>query len=194
MTRHLTLLISAAALAAGCAEEPPPRSVDEFLANPILLEAAMVRCGQDRRQSRYDPECVNARQAVARIQAREEADRAARLEAMSERKRKALRRAQEAAAEARRRATAAEKARQEAEYLAQFGVPMPTDAAEGDSTEPVAPLEADSPADVLPVPGSNAPVAQQEPDPVETEPDPAPASDLAAIREELKKRNEGDGD
>lgn len=203
MTRHLTLFTCITLLAAGCAEEPQPRSVREFLDNPIILEAAMVRCGQDRAGSRYDEECINARQAVARIQVKEEAERAAALEAASERKRQALRRTQQAAAEARRRAAAAEKARREAEYLAQFGVPMPVDGMPADGSETVVPLTTDG-ADtaVVPdVPGSNAPLVMTEPDAAgpETDADDSPretppASDLAAIREELKKRSESDGD
>ncbi len=127
MRRRLTLLVCGIALLAACAKEPPPRSVSEFLENPILLEAAMVRCSQDRARSKYEAECVNARQAVARIQAKEEAERQKALEAQSERKRKAIRRAQEAAAEARRRAAENERQRREAEYLAQFGVLPPAE-------------------------------------------------------------------
>ena len=82
---------------AGCApEEPPARTTTEFLDNPMLLEAAMVRCQQNRSESRYDPECINAREAVSRIQAREEEDRRVELEERSARKRAALRRTQQA--------------------------------------------------------------------------------------------------
>lgn len=86
----------------------------------------MVRCSQDRSKTKYDPECVNARQAVSRIQAKEEAAARAEFEARSESKRSALRRTQAAAAEARRRAEEARRKREEAEYLAQFGVLPPT--------------------------------------------------------------------
>lgn len=122
MTMRLTMLLIGIGLLAACAkQEPPPRTVTEFLDNPILLEAAMVRCARDRRESRYDPECVNARAAVDRVQAREEEARRLELEARSENKRKALRRMQQAQEEARRRAEEAERLRKEAEYLAQFG-------------------------------------------------------------------------
>ena len=87
----------------------------------------MVRCQQNRQESRYDQECINARAAVQRIQVKEEGTRRAELEARSERKRAALRRTQQAAAEARRRSQEAERLRKEAEYLAQFGVLPPTD-------------------------------------------------------------------
>ena len=115
---------------AGCADkEPPARTVTEFVDNPILLEAAMVRCSRDRNETRYQQECINAREAVNRIEAKEEAVRRAELEARSESKRKALRRMQEAQAEARRRAEEAERLREEAEYLAQFGVLPPSEEA-----------------------------------------------------------------
>ena len=137
MTMRLTMLLIGIGLLAGCAkEEPPPRTVTEFLENPILPEAAMVRCARDRRESRYDPECINAREAVNRVQAREEEARRRELEARSENKRKALRRMQEAQEEVRRRAEEAERLRKEAEYLAQFGVLPPGD---DESTEEAIP-------------------------------------------------------
>lgn len=201
MKQRLTLLFAGIALLSACAKEPPPRSVAEFVENPILLEAAMVRCSQDRSRSKYEAECVNARQAVARIQAKEEAERQKQLEAQSERKRKAIRRAQEAAAEARRRAAEAERQRREAEYLAQFGVLPPTESEgeepQSEGNQPVAVVpEAPPPEDsgdiyedagvvyeaaVPAADGGNAPVA---------EPEPESPSDLASIRDELRRRNE----
>ena len=121
-------------LLAGCSKEPPPRSVTEFVDNPMLLEAAMVRCSRDRAESRYEAECVNAREAVKRIAAKEEAEGRAELEARSERKRQALRQTQQAAAEARRRAEEAGRLRREAEYLAQFGVLPPADTEQDEET------------------------------------------------------------
>ena len=120
-TIRLTMIVFALGLLGACAEEQPPRSVGEFEANPILLEATVVRCSQNRDETRYDPECVNAREAVSRMAAREEQAGRAALEAQSERKRQALRRTQEAAAEARRRTADSNRRREEAEYLAQFG-------------------------------------------------------------------------
>ena len=119
---HLALIFSGFGLLAGCEEELPPRSTAEFIENPIMLEAAMVRCSQDRKATRYDAECVNARQAVGQIEVKEEEARQADFEARSQSKRKALRRTQEAAAQSRQRAAEAERLRIEAEYLAQFGV------------------------------------------------------------------------
>lgn len=194
MKRRVTSLLSAFAILVGCAEEAPPRSVQDFLADPIALEAALVTCLADRVESRYEPECVNARQASSIIAAREERERRDRAEAESERKRAALRRTQQAAAEARRRAEVAEQRRKEAEYLAQFGeLPPREDEMESDESNvinaptaivpPAAEEQNLQPSDTaLPPPGSNAPVAEQE-----TE----EAPNLDAIREELRRRNEG---
>lgn len=101
----------------------------------MLLEAAMVRCAEDRVSSKYDIECVNARQAAASIQAKEEAARAEELEARSEAKRRAVRQAQEAAAEAQRRALEEEERRKNEEYIAQFGEPPPVQTDEQDPLE-----------------------------------------------------------
>lgn len=169
MNRYLISLYVLLAVAAGCGKEPPPRSVTEFIDNPMLLEAAMVRCAQDRSQSRYDAECVNARAAAARIQAQEEAERAADLEARSQRKRQELRRAQEAAAEARRRAEEAAARAKDAEYLEQFGEDPPVESTENDELP-------DGNVPVVIIPGS----------------DETPSSDLDAVREELRRRAETD--
>jgi hypothetical protein len=178
MTRHLLYLLAAALLLAACAEvEPPPRSVNEFVEDPILLEAAIVRCSRNRDELRYDQECMNAREAVKIVQAREEETRRAELEARSEAKRRALRRRQEAQAEARRLAEEERRRREEAEYLAQFGVLPPADDGqdEAESPEGNVPLmvipEATATPDVSPAPGnalpagdgSNAPTAETVP-------------------------------
>ena len=190
-----TICVGVAALVSACSEPPPPRSVQEFLDNPIVLEAALVRCGQNRTETRYDAECVNARQANRVVMAEEEAKRREAFEAQSERKREALRRAQEAAAEARRRAQEQRRLREEAEYLAQFGETPP----EQGGTRSTNSHPGNEPGAVLPEPaeepdtsggyseplqpaatdGGNAPVADTE------EP-----SDLSDVREELRRRNE----
>lgn len=190
-------------LLAGCAdEERPPRSVAEFLENPIMLEAAMVRCSRDRSATRYDAECVNARQAVSSIEAEKEAARRIELEARSESKRQALRRTQEAAAQARRRAAESARLREEAEYLAQFGVALPTDeettledASAGNTPLAVIPessrpepVSSGSGEAVRATDGGNAPVSVAEPEEVESK------SDLASIRDELQRRKDEGGD
>ena len=128
MTRRLTILLATTTVLAACAEEePPPRTVSQFVENPILLEAAIVRCSRNRTELRYDQECMNAREAVKIVEAEEEEVRRAELEARSEAKRRALRRRQEAVAEAQRLADEDRRRREEAEYLAQFGVLPPSD-------------------------------------------------------------------
>ncbi len=198
MTLRVTFLVGGVALVAGCAEPPPPRSVQEFLDNPIVLEAALVRCSRDRAETRYDAECVNAREANRIVTAKEVAERRAEFEAQSERKRQALRREQQAAAEARRRAAEAEKLREEAAYLAQFGQLPPDDGRGSEQPQtgnlpasaiPEAVDEPEKAAEasygepvVAPTPGaSNAPLAEV---------GPQPERNLDEIRDELKRRNE----
>ena len=186
--RHTTRVAGLVLLAA-CSEEPPPISVAEFMENPRLLEATMVRCAQNRSESRYLAECINARDAVNRIEAVQEKTRREEFEKQSERKRQALRRTQEAAAEARRRALEAQRRREEEDYLGYF------------DQAPGAGGQSDS-GDDRPNPGtsdaaSNAPTIQVEPQqtPEETEPPvdeelQKTPTDLEAIREELKRRQE----
>ncbi len=201
---QLLMAILGVGLLAACEEERVPRSTTEFLENPIMLEAAMVRCSQDRSATRYDAECINARQAVAQIEAKEEAARRAEHESRSESKRQALRRTQEAAAQARRRAAESERLREEAEYLAQFGVAPPSsiEPEEGEQDTGNLPVAVIPPADdhkgagagagsgpgesVPATDGGNAPVS-------EAEPEDASASDLSSTRDELQERNDEGG-
>ena len=218
MTKRLTSLLIGLGLLAGCgSSEPPPRTVTEFLENEHLLEAAMVRCNQDRSRSKYNQECINAREAVNRIEAREEEARRRELEARSEAKRRALRRTQQAQAEARRRAAEAQRRREEAEYLAQFGVLPPTDGADGgtlpEGNLPIAVIP-ETPADdtagqaygdaVPASDGGNAATMGTEPAPqtpapppanesvpeAETPPEEDEVTDLEAVREELRRRSD----
>ncbi len=198
---HLILTFFSIGLFAGCEQEHQPRSTSEFLENPIMLEAAMVRCSQDRAATRYDAECVNARQAVSAIEAAKEGERRAEHDARSESKRQALRRTQEAAAQARRWAAESESLRKEAEYLAQFGVALPaedqTRVEEADiGNTPVAVIPESSESAVLSTgsgdvvhatDGGNAPVSVALPEEDDTK------SDLDSIRDELQRRN-NDGD
>jgi hypothetical protein len=206
----ILMLLCSSLFVLACSEERPARSVREFLDNPQFLEAAVVRCAQNRAESRYDAECINARQAVSLIEAREERSRRDRLEAQSKSKRDALRRTQRAAASARQQAAERERLREEAEYLAQFGV-VPPPAVEPDLRQ----LEANSPGAVIPSPeqteqspapqisqdrpvvfdepvrensdsvpasdGGNAPVVTSEPE---------PETDLTSVRDELRRRQE----
>ena len=175
MTKCLVAFpICAAVLLAGCSEEPRPRSINEFLDNPIVLEAALVRCAENRNQSRYDAECMNARQANSIVEARDERVRSKQLEAESEAKRRALRETQEAAAEAQRLAEEEERRQREAEYLAQFGELPPAEeaAVESDPSAANAPtavlsgLEANEGSDAgMPMPAQNPQPAGEDGDP-----------------------------
>ena len=187
-TLHLNFCISGLFLLAACAKEQPPISVSEFMENPRLLEATMVRCGQNRAETKYEVECVNARDAVNRIEVSAKQAKREELEAQSERKRQALRRTQQAAAEARRRALEAQKRREEAEYLGVFDgvVPDGTGLAENPEITP----------DAEPGPEGNIPGVEIAPPEPQTDEvivefaEPEPASDLESIREELKRRQE----
>ena len=192
---HIAMITSFLGLVA-CSEPPQPRTVSTFIEHPILLEAALVRCTRNRDESRYEPECVNAREAVRLMQAEDDEAHRAELEAQSQRKRDALRRTQRAAAEARRRATEAQRRREEAEYLAQFGELPPAAVEEIDNTTGNMPLavipEAEnddvtlkSDGRSLPTIGSNAPRAESAP--VED-----PVADSDSIRDELRRRNDED--
>ncbi|MDH4048114.1 MAG: EexN family lipoprotein [Gammaproteobacteria bacterium] len=189
-TSRITLFLGLPGLMLACSKEVPPRTVSEFVENPFLLEATMVRCAQNRSQMKYDAECVNAREAANRLAASADAARRAELDAQSEQKRQALRRTQEAAAEARRRAAEAQRLREEAAYLGQFGqLPPGSNTPEG-NTASTAPSAAGPAA--TPMPPGNAPGVQVIPE-ESSEADDAPDTppDLDAIREELKRRQEG---
>jgi hypothetical protein len=191
MNIRATSLLCGFALLVGCAEEVPPTSVQDYLDDPITLEATVVRCAVNRSETRYEAECVNARQAISIIEAKEERHRRDSFEAESNKKRQALRRTQQAAAEARRRAEDLERRRKEAEYLAQFGELPPRDEpaetvddAATNAPSAVIPAAADDalaePIEEVPaIDGGNAPVAG-----------PAPEGDIDAVREELRRRAE----
>lgn len=195
-TVGIKALIATMALLAACSKPPPVRTVTQFIENPNLLEAALVRCTKNRAETRYDEECMNAREAARVAEAESEQIRRAELEVQSLRKRDALRRTQRAAAEARRRAAEAARLREEAEYLAQFGALPDSQTVDGDAMSGNAPLAvipqvdanettSDRAAGDLPPTGSNAPTA-------ELAPEEEPPTDLSAIRDELQRRNEDD--
>ena len=153
----------------------------------------MVRCGQNRSEMKYEPECVNARDAVNRLERAEARERQRQLEAQSERKRQALRRTQEAAAAARRRADEERRRREEAEYLGIFE--------DGSAVSPPTERQPETAPAPAPLNSGNAPGADFQPAPpadtsVEvpiSSPPPeasAPASDLEAVREELRRRQQ----
>ena len=182
-----------------------PTSVTEFMENPRLLEATMVRCSQNRSEMKYETECVNARDAINRIQRAEERERRATLEAQSERKRQALRATQEAAAAARRRAEEEQRRREEEAYLGMFeSTPSGETTTAPDPGHGVAPANTvssmpEDPPQGVPVPiqtttpQTSAPqtTSPETVEPAATDVVPAqPESDLDAIREELRRRQQ----
>ena len=189
-TLHLKISFAGLVLLTACAKEAPPISAAEMMENPRLLEATMVRCAQNRSETKYLAECVNARDAANWLEAGQKEAKRAELEAQSERKRQALRRTQEAAAEARRRALETERLREQAEYLGVTEVEVVDGTVLADDAGTVT----EAPAGTQ----SNAPVveiAQAEPEgtedaTVEMGPDGAVGSDLESVREELKRRQE----
>lgn len=197
----VTICFSGLGLLVACSEPPPPVTVEQLMQNPRLLEATMVRCGQNRTEMKYETECVNARDAVNRLQRAADRERRVQLEAESERKRQALRQTQEAVAAARRRSDEERRRREEDEYLGIF-----EETPQRQSGEVSRQL---SPADNAPPPANNAPVAEFEPAPVVEEEmteaappannapvaeiESAPieeSSDLDAVREELRRRQQ----
>ncbi len=129
-------------------------------------------------------------------EAKADSARRVELEAQSKRKRDALRETQRARTEARRRVAEARRQREEAEYLAQFGVLPPieervTDELSGNAPMAVIPDAEDEGTTysggvgTLPNVGSNAPV-------MEIVPDEEPETDLESIRDELRRRNDED--
>lgn len=181
-------------LLASCAEEPQPVSVSQFVENPRLLEATMVRCAQNRSETKYDAECVNAREAINRVEAVQEKTRRAELEKQSERKRQALRRTQEAAAAARERAIEEQRRREEAEYMGLFETIPDANGPVQDSQMPVVGEQNAAPVSAPPPTGNAVPQAVDQPvaDTANQAEETAMGSDpdLSAIREELKRRQQ----
>ena len=168
-------------LLASCAEEPLSILTAEFMEQPRLLEATIVRCAQNRSESRYLVDCINARDAVNRLEAAAERTRREGLEAQSERKRQALRRTQEASAEARCRAIDNQRRREEEKYQGIFGqVPDPAD--EAVTTDHPSPASNNAPTVIAPPAAEPANVPEEIVEESKTDP--------GAIREELKRRQE----
>ncbi len=94
---RLLLVLLPALIFLGCAEpEKPPESIASLIEDPALLDTVLARCTSGDEELRASQECRNARRAVDAVAAaeakeKEEVD----LEAQSERKRAALRRARE---------------------------------------------------------------------------------------------------
>lgn len=167
---------------ASCSEEQP-RTTAEFLENPRLLEATMVRCSANRAELKYTTECANAREAVDRLAVREEEAKRSQLEAESIRKREALRRSRQAAEEAQLRAEELERLRREAEYLGQFDEVPAADQRDVPVTNP-----APTTNDLAPPPANDTTPVPDEVPPASTLPDAE--TTLDDVREELRRRQQ----
>jgi len=156
----------------------------------------MVRCQQNRNATRYDAECVNARQAAYQIEAKTTGARKAELEAQSELKRQALRKTMTAVSKARERATENERSRREEEYHDQFGSLPPQDGLTPEGRQEIqdrtlterrggTEQQSGAAGEVVPASdGGNAPMIDTAP---QTE---TSQTDLESVREELQRRSE----
>jgi uncharacterized membrane protein len=187
--RLITVFLLASLLLACAREETPPISVGQYMDDPILLEATVVRCAHDRSATKYDAECVNAREAGNRLASDDREQRRKELEAQSARKRQALRRTQQAATEARRRAAEAQRQREADEYLGIYEVVPNGDATARDLNAGVVNTQQTQRADLLP---GNQPGVSVSPnvDEVSVDPVPVPPTDIDSVREELRRRQE----
>ncbi len=172
-----------------CSEEPPALSVAEFMKNPRALESTMVRCAQNRSATRYEAECVNAREAGILLEAALERARRADLEKQSERKRQILRRTQEAVAEARRRADAEQRRREDAELLGVFeqGSAGPDDLSI--SAESVRPPD-NAPAAIIEIRDAEDSVTTAVGDNAADDSAADLGTDLESVRKELERRQQ----
>ena len=184
-------MLASLAVLPACAKELPPPTVDAFMRDEMLLESTLFRCSDNRSEMRYEPECVNVRQAVSIIAAREERARRQQLEAQSMRKREALRRTQAAVAEARRRAAEDRWRSDDGDVIVTFEELPPGSETVVDGVVPEG-------ATIIPIiEGSShdAPaseefgIMQSTTAPVNA----SPADDLRSVREELQRRSEDDG-
>ena len=190
LTRLITAILLASLLSACANEEEPPITVGQFMADPILLEATVVRCAHDRSATKYDAECVNAREAGNRLASDDREERRKELEAQSARKRQALRRTQQAATESRRRATEAQRQREADEYLGIIETVPDGNSPVQDLNGGVVSKTQTQRADVL---RGNQPGVSVSPIVEDVPEDAAEAgqTDIDSIRDELRRRQEG---
>ncbi len=104
--------LAAVAVLSACSKEIPPTSVEEFVANRVLLDATLARCDLGSTDTFDDRNCVNARRAVERLWREQEKINSELREQESERKLQLLREQQD-------RETALEEQRRLAEEEAE---------------------------------------------------------------------------
>lgn len=132
-------------LLSACVEEPPPRSVVEFMDDSIAREGTLVRCNADREATANDIECINARRAAASLAAQADQGKQERLEAQSEARLRAARQRYDAQQAAAHEAELAAMTQEQQVYESQF-VEQPAEQPIG--TAEVAPPPVAEPAPV----------------------------------------------
>lgn len=137
MTHKILGVLAAVAVFSACSREIPPTSVEEFIADRVLLDSTLARCDLDSSDTFDDRNCVNARRAVERLWREQEKINAELREQESERKLRQLReqRDMEAALEEQRRIAEEEAQRQSLYEGTEFGA-VPEAQGEGLETPP----------------------------------------------------------
>jgi hypothetical protein len=89
------LCLALVALGACTPKRPPPATVSDLMEDRVTLDGLLMKCNNDPRRNRTDPDCNTARIAVERLAVQNEADDTAKRQAEFERQRELLRQAQE---------------------------------------------------------------------------------------------------
>ncbi len=91
-------LLCAAALAFAACSRPPvtrPLTVADLMKDRVALDGVVMKCGNDLRVARTEPDCAAARVAIDRLAEKRDAAQAAKREAEFEQRREELRLAEE---------------------------------------------------------------------------------------------------
>jgi hypothetical protein len=105
ITRYSALCVALVALCACTPRRTPPATVSDLMEDRVTLDGLLMKCNNDPRMNRTDPDCNTARIAVERLAVQNEADDSAKREAEFERQRELLRQAQEKQREQQESAT-----------------------------------------------------------------------------------------
>jgi hypothetical protein len=93
------------ALGACTPRRAPPATVSDLMEDRVTLDGLLMKCNNDPRKNRTDPDCNTARIAVERLAVQNETDDSAKRQAEFERQRELLRQAQEKQREQQESAT-----------------------------------------------------------------------------------------
>jgi hypothetical protein len=103
--RFSALCLALVAVGACTPRRPPPATVSDLMEDRVTLDGLLMKCNNDARMNRTDPDCNTARIAVERLAVQNEADDSAKRQAEFERQRELLRQAQEKQREQQESAT-----------------------------------------------------------------------------------------